>query len=134
MNKFPWTNKVLDIQSLDGEENPLGDVGVVIKGGTDVNLKTGDQVAFYNEKTIWKDKPCESDFYGFARLIKEPFAYGEVIHADRYFSTVAIIKRVDNTKIKPGWRVELFKRVEDVEKEKAAADAKAASASKVAKK
>ena len=134
MNKVPWTTKVLDIQSLDGESNPLGDVGVVIKGGTDVNLKTGDQVAFYNEKTIWKDKPCESDFYGFARLIKDPFAYGEVIHADRYFSTVAIIKRVDNTKIKPGWRVELFKRVEDVEKEKAAADAKAAAAAKTAKK
>lgn len=124
MNKVPWTTKVLDVQSLDGGTNPLGDVGVVIKGGADVNLKKGDQVAFYNEKTLWKGEACNSDYYGFARFVKDPFAYGEVIHADRYFSTVAIIKRMDNTKIKPGWRVELSKRVEEVEAEAA----KAASA------
>lgn len=130
MNKVPWTTKVLDIQSLDGSSNPLGDVGVVIKGGTDVNLKVGDQLAFYNEKTLWKAKPCESDFYGFARLVKDPFAYGEVIHADRYFSTVAIIKRMDNTQIKPGWRVQLHKRVEEVEAEKAAEKQAESKASK----
>lgn len=121
MNKVPWTTKVLDLQAMDGESNPLGDVGVVIKGGADVNLKKGDQVAFYNEKTIWKGTPCESDFYGFARLVKDPFAYGEVVYADRYFSTVAIIKRMDNTKIKPGWRVELFKKIEDIQAEEKAA-------------
>jgi hypothetical protein len=121
MNKVSWTTKVLDVQTLDDGTNPLGDGGVVIKGGTDVNLKKGDQVAFYDEKTLWKGTPCESDFLGFARLKTEPFAYGEVIYADRYFSTVAIVKRMDNTKIKPGWRVELFKRVEDVEAEAAAA-------------
>jgi hypothetical protein len=118
MNKVPWTTKVLDLRTLDEDASPLGDVGVVIKGGADVNIKVGDQLAFYNEKTIWKDKPCVSDFYGFARLVKDPFAYGEVIHADRYFSTVAIIKRLDNSKILPGSRVQLFKRIEEVEAEK----------------
>lgn len=120
MDKRTWTTKVLDLKPFDDSSNPLGDVGVVIKGGTDVNLKKGDQLAFYNEKTMWKDKPCESDYYGFARFVKDPFAYGEVIHADAYFSTVAIIKRFDNTKIKPGWRVELLKRAEDLQAEKAA--------------
>ncbi len=120
MNKIPWTTKVLDVQALEDSSNPLGDVGVVIKGGADVNLKVGDELAFYNEKTLWKDKACESDYYGFARFVKDPFAYGEVIHVDRYFSTVAIIKRVDNTKIKPGWRVQLFKRAEEIQAEKEA--------------
>lgn len=131
MNKVNWTTKVLDLKAFEGS-NPFGDKGVVIKGGTDVNLKTGDQVAFYNERTMWKGKPCESDFYGFIRTEKTPFAYGEVIHADRYFSTVAITKRVDNTEIKPGWRVELFKRIEDVKKEEEAAKKEASQ--KVAKK
>ena len=108
--------------------NPYGDLAIVIKGGRDVNLKDGDQVAFYNEHTLWTGKPCESDFLGYNRPALTPFAYGEVV-VDDFYSMVVITKRLDTTEIKPGWRVELFKRVEDVEKEKAA-EAQAAKAKK----
>jgi hypothetical protein len=127
MDKNNWTTKVLDLQPFDPSSGAvLGDEGVVIKGGTDVNLKTGDQVVFYNEKVLWSGKPCESNYLGYARLVTVPFAYGEVAYASNYFSTIKITKRMDNTAIKPGWRVELYKRVEDVQAEAAAA-AKAGS-------
>lgn len=123
MNKVAWNTKVLDIKSFDNQDNPIEDEGVVIKGGADINLKKGDQVVFFEDKTMWKGEPCKSDYYGFFRLNNKPIAYGEIVYLDRNFSTVAITKRFDNRNIKPGWRVELLKRVEDVE-----AEAKAAAA------
>ncbi|MFN8845720.1 MAG: hypothetical protein ACK5W9_02595 [Bdellovibrionales bacterium] len=118
MNKVPWTTKILDLKPFGDEQNPLGDLGYVIKGGADVNLKMGDQVEFYQDVTMWKGKPCESEFNGFNRINPRPIAIGEVVYLDRNFSTVAILQRFDNRKILPGWRVQLAKRIEDIEAEK----------------
>lgn len=115
MNKVQWTTKILDLKPFGDEENPFGDLGYVIKGGADVNLKVGDQLEFYQDATIWKGKPCESEFNGYNRINPRPIAVGEVIYLDRNFSTVAITQRYDNRKILPGWRVQLLKRVEDIE-------------------
>ncbi len=120
MNNVVWTTKVLDLRPFNDEHNPLGDVGFVIKGGEDVNLKTGDVLQFFEDKTVWSGRPCDSDFYGFTRLNTKPIAEGEVVRLDRNFSTVAITKRFDNRDVQPGWRVELVKKIEDIESEKKA--------------
>lgn len=118
MNKGKWATKILDLQPLDEETSPFGDVGFIIKGGKDVNLRQGDIVEFYEDQTLWKGKACESDFYGYIRKNPKPVAEGEIAHLDDNFSTVIITKRFDNRDIKPGWRVQLLKRVEDAEAEK----------------
>lgn len=123
MNKVNWTTKILDLKPFGNEDNPFGDLGYVIKGGADVNLRVGDQLEFYQDVTMWKGKPCESEFNGFNRINPRPIAVGEVIYLDRNFSTVAITQRFDDRKILPGWRVQLLKRVEDIEAEKAQAAA-----------
>lgn len=114
MNKVKWTTKILDLKPFGNEENPIGDLGYVIKGGADVNLKLGDQVEFFQDVTMWKGKPCESEFNGYNRINPNPIAVGKVIYLDRNFSTVAITQRFDNRKILPGWRVQLLQRVEDI--------------------
>lgn len=124
MNKVAWNTKVLDIKPFGGGNSGLGDSGVVIKGGADVELKKGDQVQFFEDKTLWSGEPCKSDYYGFARFNPNPIAIGEVVHLDRNFSTVAITQRFDNREIKAGWRVELLKRIEDIEAEKKSQQAK----------
>lgn len=113
MNKVKWSTKILDLKPFGNETNPFGDLGYVIKGGADVNLKQGDLVEFYQDITIWSGKPCESNFNGYQRVNPRPIAVGEVIFVDRNFSTVAINQRFDDRKILPGWRVQLLERVED---------------------
>lgn len=120
MNKVNWTTKILDLKPFGNEENPLGDLGYVVKGGANVNLKLGDQVEFYQDVTMWKGKPCESEFNGYNRINPRPIALGEVVYLDRNFSTIAILQRYDNRKILPGWRVQLSKRIEDINAEKQA--------------
>lgn len=123
MDKVPWTTKILDLNNLDGEDNPFGDAGFIVKGGADVNLKVGDVVEFYEDKTMWKEnKPCDSDFLGYFRMNERPIAVGEVRTVDQNFSLVLITKRNDDRPILPGYRIQLLKAVEDVQKEKAAAE------------
>ena len=114
MNKVKWTTKILDLKPFGNENNPIGDLGYVIKGGADVNLKEGDTVEFFQDVTLWKGKPCESEFNGYNRINPNPIAVGKIVYLDRNFSTVAITQRFDNRKILPGWRVQLLQRVEDI--------------------
>ena len=125
MLKREWSTKVLDIRNAD-TGGSLGDTGYVIKGGNDIELKKGDQLHFYQDTTIWSGKPCESDFYGYNRLNPNPIALGEVAHVDQNFSTIVILKRFREGDIKPGWRVQLHKRVEELAAEKKAVDAQSA--------
>jgi len=123
--KTTWSTKILDIRDA-ATGGSLGDTGYIVKGGHNINLKKGDQLHFFEDQTMWSGKPCESDFYGYSRRNRNPIAVGEVAHVDNTVSTIVILKRYDGRDIKPGWRVELHKRVEELEAEKKAVEAQSA--------
>lgn len=88
------------------------DEELVIVGGTNVNLKPGDQLAFYNEIYYWVGEPCNSklQYDGIARA---PVALGVV---DTVGGELAFVKvtHQEEEKVQIGATVRLVRLAEDV--------------------
>lgn len=95
------------------------DSEVTIVGGTNVNLKEGDEVAIYNEVYHWSGEPCDSTLE-YDGIAKYPVALGTVNTVGKDLSFVTLTKE-EGERIQIGATVKLVRLKEDIPPPKVAA-------------
>lgn len=96
-----WYTRVVDGQDTD----------IVIRGGSAMNLRTGDQLAIYNEQYSWSGEPCESAYMG-GGLSRAPVAVIEIDAVGDVISSGRVIQQTDENVV-IGAKVKVLKLAED---------------------
>jgi hypothetical protein len=104
------------------------DKAVILVGGIDVGYKEGDQLDVYNEQYAWDGEPCNSNYLGGVGTGSSSY-YGrvEIVSVGDQLSEAKVLQIDPNATqgfASIGAKVRLFKLKEDLDKEKAAVEAK----------
>lgn len=99
------------------------DTHISLRGGTDVGLKVGDILKVYNEMGYWIGEPCGENSQYIGSAGKTSVATIELEAVGDSISIGKVTEQTDEAAV-PGAVVKVFKFIETIEAEKAAAAAK----------
>lgn len=88
------------------------DVGALIVGGLDLNLREGDELGVYNEVYSWEGVPCRSRLR-YDGIAKDPVAVGVLERVSNEVSLLKFTSQQDDS-IELGAKVKLLRKVEDI--------------------